>query len=412
MELGQLSEQARMDALPHGWQYYTINQTLTLTNGVAFRPSEWKTHGTPIIRIQNLNDDNSPYNYYDGPISEKCRIRAGDILFAWSGTTGTSFGARIWTGPNAVLNQHIFKVTPDKTKVTPYYSFLVLQNVQKEIERQAHGFKSSFVHVKKSDLVKVCLPIPPIPEQRSIGKALSEVDQLIANLGRLLEKKQAIKQGMVQRLLTGRTRLPTFTDEWCEIALGDIAIIDPEALPSGTNPETLLDYISLEDVERGELLGHTQVRFTSAPSRARRVLRDSDVLFGTVRPNLQSHALYQGGLKRPIASTGFSIVRAVSGRSDPLFLFHLLMSHLTVRQVDRIIAGSNYPAVSSGDVRRLTFEVPTIVEQQAIGAKLADCDAELSLLKARLTKARDVKQGMMQQLLTGRTRLPVQESAA
>src|SRR5881275_1897176 len=157
MELGELSERARMDALPSGWQSYTIGQTLTLINGLAFKPSEWKAHGTPIVRIQNLNDDDSSYNYCDDPISDKYHIRAGDILFAWSGTTGTSFGARIWTGPNAVLNQHIFKVVPDKTKLTPYYSFLVLQNVQKEIERRAHGFKSSFVHVKKSDLTRVPL---------------------------------------------------------------------------------------------------------------------------------------------------------------------------------------------------------------------------------------------------------------
>lgn len=190
--------------------------------------------------------------------------------------------------------------------------------------------------------------------------------------------------------------------------MSEVANVDPEALTASTDPRALVEYISLEDVERGEILGHTRVRFGSAPSRARRVIKDGDVLFGTVRPNLQSHAIYRGGLKRPIASTGFAVVRAATECSDAQFLFYLLMSHLTTVQVDRIIAGSNYPAVSSGDVRRLMFTFPPLAEQRAIGSVLADCDGEVLILKHRLAKTLDVKQGMMQQLLTGRTRLPVE----
>ncbi|MBP5867924.1 restriction endonuclease subunit S [Streptomyces scabiei] len=405
MELGQLSEQVRMDALPHGWQDYTIGQTLTLINGLAFRPGEWKAHGIPIIRIQNLNDDNSPYNYYDGPISEKYRIRAGDILFAWSGTTGTSFGARIWTGPNAVLNQHIFKVTPDKTKVTPYYSFLVLQNVQKEIERQAHGFKSSFVHVKKSDLVKVSLPIPPIPEQRAIGEALSEIDQLIANLGRLVEKKRVIKHGMMQELLTGKTRLPGFTEPWSAGIFEQLAVPSRErAMPRDVPPTTPL--VELEQVESGSgrLVGKSQAADAIS---LKAVFRPGDVLFGKLRAYLRKFWFADvAGL----CTTEIWVLRARPG-VDSRFVRSIVETERFIEAASGAY-GTHMPRSDWGTVRSLSVDIPPHDEQRAIASVLADIDREISILHARLAKARDVKQGMMQQLLTGRTRLPVQESAA
>lgn len=271
---------------------------------------------------------------------------------------------------------------------------------------------STRTRISRSQLGKIELRIPHVEEQRRIADALTDADDLVAALERMIAKKQAIKQGMMRQLLTGKIRLPSFTEPWNNVQLGDVASLDPEALSAGTSTRVLLDYISLEDVRRGELLGYTRVPFGSAPSRARRLIREADVLFGTVRPNLQSHTIYEGGLKRPIASTGFAVVRADAARSDPLFVFYLLMSDLTTVQVDRMIAGSNYPAISSGDVRRLTFAVPPLDEQRAIGSALADCDRELSVLRHRLVKAHAVKTGMMQELLTGRARLPVEGVAA
>ncbi|WP_328922460.1 restriction endonuclease subunit S [Streptomyces griseoaurantiacus] len=420
MELGQLSEQAKMDALPRDWQYYTIGQTLTLTNGLAFRPSEWKTHGTPIIRIQNLNDDNSPYNYYDGPISEKYRIRAGDILFAWSGTTGTSFGARIWTGPNAVLNQHIFKVTPDKTKVAPYYSFLVLQNVQKEIERQAHGFKSSFVHVKKSDLVKVCLPIPPIPEQESIGKALSEVDQLIANLERLTEKKQAIKQGLTQRLLTGKTRLPGFVDEWREVKLRDEGttyggLVGKDKNDFGAGSASFVTF--MEVMASARLLGHRLERVRVRPGERQNQVQRGDVLFNGSSETPEEVAFASVVEFNPSPSTYlnsfcFGYRLKDTRRIDPTFLAYFFRSSNGRELVASLAQGATRYNIAKTKLLEVQPILPPVDEQRAIVEVLRDAESELAALNVRLTRVRAVKTGMMQQLLTGRTRLPVREGAA
>ena len=210
--------------IPEDWETHTIGDSMRLVNGRAFKPEDWKDHGLPIIRIQNLNDTESAFNYCSGPVEDRHRIEAGNLLFAWSGTTGTSFGARVWNGPTGVLNQHIFKVFPDQAKLTLPYALLVLRKVQEHIEKQAHGFKASFVHVKKSDLVGIQLPLPPTrAEQRAIAEALSDADQLLGSLEKLIAKKRAIKQAAMQQLLTGKTRLPGFSGEWETKRLGEIA---------------------------------------------------------------------------------------------------------------------------------------------------------------------------------------------
>jgi type I restriction enzyme, S subunit len=161
------------------WVVRTIGEMFSLINGCAFKPEDWKPIGTPIIRIQNLNDPSAEFNYSQAPVPERNRVESGDLLFAWSGTLGSSFGARIWNGPSGVLNQHIFKMLMDEQQITLQFALLNLARVEEDIARRTHGFKASFVHVKKSDLVKVELLLPSVSEQQRIASCLSSLDALI-----------------------------------------------------------------------------------------------------------------------------------------------------------------------------------------------------------------------------------------
>ena len=96
--------------IPKGWTHARIDEICDLINGRAFKPTEWAGQGIPIIRIQNLNNPNAEYNYCNFDIENKYLVNDGQLLFAWSGTPGTSFGAHIWQNGLGVLNQHIFKV--------------------------------------------------------------------------------------------------------------------------------------------------------------------------------------------------------------------------------------------------------------------------------------------------------------
>jgi type I restriction enzyme S subunit len=182
------------------WEVRTIGEMFSLINGCAFKPEDWKPIGTPIIRIQNLNDPSADFNYSQAPVPERNRVDSGDLLFAWSGTLGSSFGARIWNGPAGVLNQHIFKVLMDEQQIILQFALLVLVRVEEDIARRTHGFKASFVHVKKSDLIKVELLLPSVPEQQRIASCLSSLDALITAETQKLETLKNHKKGLMQQL--------------------------------------------------------------------------------------------------------------------------------------------------------------------------------------------------------------------
>lgn len=198
-----------------------------------------------------------------------------------------------------------------------------------------------------------------------------------------------------------------FGAEWTSRRIDSLAEVDPENLPTSTDPEFVFNYISLDHVDAGRLLHYTRESFASAPSRARRVLRIDDVLMSTVRPALQGHLLYSGQVSNAVCSTGFAVLRANRYRCDPQFLFAHLFSDVVGAQVQKLLAGSNYPAINSGDVGRLRVTCPpTVAEQRAIAAVLTDMDSLIESLEGLIAKKRAIKRAAMQQLLTGRTRLP------
>ena len=128
-----------MNDIPENWLRVRIGDFCDLVNGRAFKTREWTNKGLPIIRIQNLKNSSAKYNYFKGELDEKHIIKKGDLLFAWSGTPGTSFGAHIWKGETAALNQHIFKVKFSKDIIdTTFLKYSINQTLASLIEK-AHG---------------------------------------------------------------------------------------------------------------------------------------------------------------------------------------------------------------------------------------------------------------------------------
>ncbi len=264
---------------------------------------------------------------------------------------------------------------------------------------------STFKRANVEQIRNFTVPMPSPPEQSAIATALSDVDALLGGLDRLIAKKRDLKQAAMQQLLTGQTRLPGFQGEWEAKRLGDVVDTDPENLGSETKPDFSFNYIALEDVDRGFLRSHSEQLFANAPSRARRRLRQDDVLVSTVRPNLQSHLKFRIGDGSWVCSTGFCVVRCHEGVTHPGYVFFHLFAECVNRQIEALLTGSNYPAINSGDVRALEIPLPSYAEQTAISGLLTGMDAELTALEQRLAKTRALKQGMMQELLTGKTRL-------
>ena len=335
-----------------------------------------------------------------------------------SGVGDTHFEARV-SGPGVVTGRYgtIGEVFFIREDFWPLNTTLFVKDFHgndplfvsyllRTIDFHSHSGKSGVPGVNRNDLHALTVRVPQsVDEQRSIAGTLGDVDALLGALTRLIAKKRDLKQAAMQQLLTGQIRLPGFRGEWEIKRLGEVSGVDSDNLPADTPSGYEFNYISLEDVDTGVLRAYSEQVFRSAPSRARRRLKDGDILVATVRPNLRSHLLFTRDEPHWICSTGFSVVRCTNGVAFPAYVFFHLFGNDVSKQIDTLLTGSNYPAINGGDVKALQIPMPSIEEQTAIAAVLSDMDAELVALEARLAKTRALKQGMMQELLTGRTRL-------
>ena len=149
----------------------------SLQNGRAFKPEEWSASGTPIVRIQNLNDETKPFNYCDFEVEKRFHVDSGDLLFSWSGTPGTSFGAFFWNRGKGFLNQHIFRVDIDERHIDKNYLRYAINSKLDLIIDQAHG-GVGLKHITKGKLEAVEIPLPPLPEQKRIAAILDKADAI------------------------------------------------------------------------------------------------------------------------------------------------------------------------------------------------------------------------------------------
>jgi type I restriction enzyme S subunit len=255
---------------------------------------------------------------------------------------------------------------------------------------------------------KYRLPVPPPPEQRAIATALSDVDALLAGLDRLLAKKCDLKQAAMQQLLTGQTRLPGFKGKWAERLLSNIAmplkgqgIRKDEVIPEG-----------LPCVRYGEIYTHhtDYIRcfnsFISAETaKSSQLLRKGDLLFagsGETADEIGKSVAFLGDEE---AYAGGDIIIFRPQGQNSMFLGYLLNQPVVARQKAQMGQGEVIVHIGSRSLGRLRLSLPPLPEQTAIAEVLTEMDAELAALEQRREKTRALKQAMMQELLTGKTRL-------
>lgn len=175
--------------IPDNWCWCKIGKIFKLVNGKAFKPADWSEKGLPIVRIQNLNDINAPYNYFSGDIEDKYILSGGELLFSWSGTPGTSFGAYIWEGGKAVLNQHIFIVYPQIEMDYRYVKYALNGELKIFIDK-AHG-GAGLKHITKKEFEGCLLPVPPLAEQKRI---VAKIEELLPYIDRYEQAWSKLEQ--------------------------------------------------------------------------------------------------------------------------------------------------------------------------------------------------------------------------
>lgn len=177
------------------WHSTCMGNIATYINGAAFKPRDWSQEGKPIIRIQNLNDPTAEFNYFTGELDKKYLVQPGDVLVSWA----THLEAYIWNGPEAWLNQHIFKVVFDKGEVDKTFFIYAANVVLKDAFKKAHGFKATMEHIKRGDFEESEIMIPDLDVQKQFASFVQQSDkskfELTQAISRIDDMIKALMQG-------------------------------------------------------------------------------------------------------------------------------------------------------------------------------------------------------------------------
>ena len=287
----------------------------------------------------------------------------------------------------------------------------------------ATGTSGSMKNISKGSFLSIQIPLPLKAEQQAIAEALSDADALIESLGQLIAKKSHLKQGTVQELLTGRKRLPGFTthtdghqetdvglipEDWEVVNLVDCLRERPAYginAPAVQYQDSLPTYIRITDITDDGRFSPEHLVSVKADKAADYFLQDGDLVFARTGASVGKSYRYLPTDGR-LVFAGFLIrVHPDPDCLNPLFLAAFVTTARYWNWVRLMSMRSGQPGINGNEYAQLPIPRPPIAEQAAIAAVLSDMDAEISTLEAKLAKTRQIKQGMMHNLLTGRIRL-------
>jgi type I restriction enzyme S subunit len=341
-------------------------------------------------------------------LSDNYFLEDGDIVFARTGASvGKSYRYRLHDGP-LVFAGFLIRVRPDTAKLLPsFVSAYVTTGAYWRWVRLT-SMRSGQPGINGNEYAQLPIPLPPISEQRAIAAALSDVDGLLDGLDRLIAKKRDLKQAAMQELLTGETRLPGFQGGWEVKRLGDVAGLNRQSVTPASEPNQPFIHFSLPAFDNGKT---AQVELGAVIRSNKFRVPSNAVLLSKLNPRIPRVWAPDHVPENACASTEWLVLTPGAG-IERAFLFFLCSSPAFCRQMELAATGTTGSHQRTSPNTALDIRVALPVdqnEQTAIATVLSDMNAELAALEQRKEKTRDVMQAMMQELLTGSTRLPLAE---
>jgi type I restriction enzyme, S subunit len=412
--------------LPENWKTHRLGELFEFSNGINADKSAYG-QGTPFVNVlEVITSESLTVDGIPGRIAlpkstlVRYRVNHGDVLFNRTSETQDEVGlSSTYLGDEPVVfGGFVFRAQPKTAHLDVEYSKYCLRGDDVRSQITGRGQGGIRANIGQRDLKSVEVALPDIPEQRAIAEVLDDASALVDCLQALIEKKRDLKQGMMQVLLTGRTRLPGFTGEWKLLPVADNshlkARIGWQGLTTGeylTSGEYRL--VGGTDFKNGHVdWGSTSFvdkwRFDQDKNIQ---LVDGDVLI-TKDGTIGKVAIVDSMPGPSTLNSGVFVLRPKHDAYDSGFIYWMLRSRVFEEFVAGLSAGSTITHLYQRDLVTLELLVPpTLDEQAAISRILTDADADIEALERRLQSARAVKSGMMQELLTGRTRLPVMEES-
>jgi type I restriction enzyme S subunit len=419
--------------VPQDWKVKTLSALGTFTKGKGIKRDDVSDDGVACVRYGQLYTD-----YADYIVKPKSRIpravaenslplKYGDLLFAGSGETADEIGkcAAFLSEEEAYAGGDLVVLRP--AGQNPLYLGHLLNHQVVARQKARFGQGDAVVHISARNLGLVKVPLPPdTREQDAIAEALSDVDGLLGALEALIAKRRAIKQAAMQQLLTGKSRLPGFGEavghhakseipgDWQQAPLHAISSMhgrigwqglkQAEFTTTASDP-FLITGVDFRDsgIDWDSAYHVSRERYDIAPQIQ---LRPADVLMtkdGTIGKLLYIEDIPYPGMAT--LNSHLLVFRPINGSYIPHFLFYQMSSRRFADHIEHHKSGSTFFGLSQEATGRFRVLLPSIDEQRAIATALSDMDGEIAALEARRDKNRAIKQGMMQQLLTGRVRL-------
>ena len=390
-------KQTEVGVIPEDWEAAKIGAFANILRGASPRPIDspvWfdEKSNTGWLRISDATSagkylTETSQNLSAAGISNSRFVESGNLVMSICATVGRP----VLTRKNVCIHDGF--VVFNDLRVAKEYLYYVLSNIEKDWSK--HGQTGSQMNLNTGLIGSTPIPLPPtLEEQRAIAAALSDVDALISGLDKLIAKKRAVKTAAMQQLLTGKQRLPGFSGEW-----------EINTLQESTHCLDNLR-VPLNEAQRDQMRGdYPYCGANGILDYVDDYVIDEDIILIA-----EDGGYFDEYSHRPIAyrmigkcwvNNHAHILKAKEGFSQDFVYYSLVHKNIL-----KFLASGTRAKLNKSEMYKIEIDVPNEIEEQtAIAAVLSDMDAEISALEGRREKTRRIKQAMMQELLTGRTRL-------
>jgi type I restriction enzyme S subunit len=388
-------KETEIGLIPEDWDIKQLREILNLSNG---RRPEFTEGGTyPVFGANGIMGHSNKFLTDNDFTLIIGRVGASGQVHLASG--------RIWVSDNA-----IYSSTYDKTKIDLRFLYFLL----KKIDLSRFATKTTHPLITQSFLNSFKIPLPDLPEQQKIAFILSKIQQAIQQQDKIIEATKNLKKSLMHKLFTEGTRgeeqketeIGLMPKSWKVLSISEIVektdIVDPRK-----NPEIIFKYIDVSSISREYLIinEYKEYKGRDAPSRARKAVKNGDIIFATVRPSLKRIAIIPESFDGEICSTAFCVIRCKKDVALPEFVFYYISTDRFVKRVSELQKGTNYPAVTDSDVLAQKIPLPQISEQQQIVESLSMLDRKMLAEERRKVVLQQLFKTMLNKLMTGEIRV-------
>ena len=408
------------------WERVQIGDSFDFKNGLN-KAKEFFGKGTPIVNYTDVYKKRGLYKAdIKGRVTlspdeiRRFQVEKDDVFFTRTSETPEEVGfasVLLEEIADCVFSGFILRAHPKNDKFFPPYCkyCFMTPDVREAIAKSCTYTTRALTNGRQLSAIEILLP--PFSEQQRIAEALSDMDEMIASLEKLIAKKKAVKQGAMQELLTGKCRLPGFSGEWKSKAFGDLFLILPNN--SFSREQLSLDG-KIKNIHYGDILtkygAYLDGSSSGIPSLGEELekkgfpeksfVQNGDVIIADTAEDLTvGKAVEMLNVIGKVLSGQHTFLCRPVIPFAPMYLGYYLNSADFHDQMIPFVTGTKVSSINKTALCGLTVRYPDLAEQRAIAEVLSDMDDNISILEKRLRKARQSKQGMMQQLLTGKIRL-------